>query len=71
MTDYIFTHHDIVRIYAGVFSTNLASLRVLEKAGYTYEACLRKHVFKNEKILDLLIYAILRNEWQTGTKTRH
>ncbi len=66
MTEYIFTRHDIARIGAGVFSTNLASVRVLEKAGYTYEARLRKHVFKDGKILDLMIYAILRDEWQTG-----
>ena len=64
MTDYIFTHHDVVRIQASVFNSNLASARVLEKAGYTFEACLRKHVFKDNQVLDLLIYSILRHEWE-------
>ncbi|MBD3309166.1 GNAT family N-acetyltransferase [candidate division KSB3 bacterium] len=68
MTDYAFTHHDLERIYANVFETNLAAVRVLEKGGFLYEARLRKHVFKDGKILDLLIYAILRNEWQTKLK---
>jgi [ribosomal protein S5]-alanine N-acetyltransferase len=46
VTDYAFETFDIVRIYAGVFETNLASMRVLEKAGYTFEARLRKAVTK-------------------------
>ena len=67
-TDYAFTHHNLVRIQAGVFDSNLASVRVLEKAGYIYEARLRKHVFKDGKIQDLMIYAILWDEWKTSTK---
>lgn len=64
ITDYMFSHYDLVRIYAGVFYWNPASGRVLEKAGYVYEGRLRKHVFKDGKITDLLIYALLRDEWQ-------
>jgi ribosomal-protein-alanine N-acetyltransferase len=64
MTDYAFTQHDLVRIQAGVFDYNPASARVLEKAGYTFEARLRRSVFKDGKIVDMLLYAILRDEWQ-------
>jgi RimJ/RimL family protein N-acetyltransferase len=46
------------RIYAGVFSSNPASMRVLEKAGYEREACLKRAIYKNGKILDEVIYAI-------------
>ena len=61
VTEYAFTHHDLIRIYAYVFETNLASVRVLEKAGYIFEARLRKHVFKDNKIQDVMIYAILKD----------
>lgn len=64
MTEYMFTNHDFVRIQAGVFESNPASCRVLEKVGYRYEGCLRKHVYKNDVLQDLLIFALLRDEWE-------
>lgn len=67
LTTYAFSHYDLVRISAGVFEYNPASARVLEKVGYTYEARLRRHVFKDGKIADMLLYAILKNEWENRT----
>ena len=60
ITDYAFTHHDLVRIWAGVFEWNPASMRVLEKAGYTREATLRKSAFKDGEIVDEVIFAVVR-----------
>lgn len=48
------------RIWAGVFSTNPASMRVLEKAGYAREAVLRCAVVKDGTLLDQVIYATVR-----------
>lgn len=59
LTEYVFAHYDIVRIYASVFEWNRASARVLEKAGYTYEGRLRKCVTKDGKTIDQLMYAIV------------
>ncbi len=42
------------------FSTNPASHRVLEKAGFTLEARLRDALYKNEAYMDELIFAIRR-----------
>lgn len=64
MTDYIFTNHDFARIQAAVFESNPGSVRVLEKNGFCYEGRLRKHVWKDEKLQDVLICGILRNEWK-------
>jgi len=50
---------DIKRIYAVPFSTNIASQRVLEKAGFKLEAKLEKALYKNGEYLDELIYSIL------------
>jgi RimJ/RimL family protein N-acetyltransferase len=64
MTEYIFSTYDLVRIQAGVFESNPASARVLEKAGYQYEGRLRKHVSKADTLQDLLLFALLRDEWE-------
>jgi ribosomal-protein-alanine N-acetyltransferase len=52
MTSWIFENTGITRLFAGVFETNLASMRVLQKAGYELEAIHRKAIIKNEKVLD-------------------
>jgi RimJ/RimL family protein N-acetyltransferase len=60
LTEYAFSTFDLCRIYAGVFEWNPGSMRVLEKAGYQFEARLRKHVTKDGQSIDQFIYAIVR-----------
>lgn len=60
IVDYGFRTFDIVRIYARPFSFNKESQRVLEKAGFTLEATLKKACFKNGEFCDELIYSIVR-----------
>ncbi len=48
------------RIFAELYANNPASVRVLEKAGFEYEGRLRKNVVKDGKILDSLVYALVR-----------
>jgi ribosomal-protein-alanine N-acetyltransferase len=57
---YAFGAYDLIRIYAEPFSANRASARVLEKAGFACEACLRANVIKDGRIEDSLLYARLR-----------
>jgi [ribosomal protein S5]-alanine N-acetyltransferase len=59
MTSYVFTHSDIVRLQSSVFAHNLASMRVLEKAGFTLECIARKACFKNGILKDEFRYALL------------
>lgn len=63
-TEFAFENFSLNRIYANVFESNPASEKVLMKAGYKKEATLRKAVFKEGKILDQYIYAILKEEFQ-------
>ena len=51
---------DVTRIFARPFSTNPASHRVLEKAGFTLEARLKDALYKNGAYMDELIFAIRR-----------
>jgi len=59
-TEYAFDAHDLIRIFAGVFSTNPASMRVLEKVGYKREGILQKSVVKDGQVLDQVLYAVTR-----------
>ncbi|MCB0563183.1 MAG: GNAT family N-acetyltransferase [Phaeodactylibacter sp.] len=52
------------RVYARIFSNNMASKRVLEKAGFQFEGMARQAVVKNEKVLDVFHYAILNPRMQ-------
>ena len=46
------------RIFAVPFAHNLASIRVLEKAGYVREGVMRRSAIKKGVILDLVLYAL-------------
>ncbi len=56
ITTFVFDNYEINRIYAGVFEYNLASMKVLEKAGFKKEAILKKSICKEGKLYDEHIY---------------
>ena len=62
VTEYAFTTFDLCRLQAGVFEWNPASMRVLEKAGYTLEARHRKNVTKDGQTIDRVVYALVRDD---------
>ena len=64
VTAHVFAQTDLTRLSARVYETNPASMRVLEKVGYTFEGRLRKAIFKDGALLDEMVYSILRNEWE-------
>jgi RimJ/RimL family protein N-acetyltransferase len=47
------------RLFAEVFETNPASMRVLEKCGFRREGILRGHAFKDGRYLDQVVYGIV------------
>lgn len=57
---YAFANFNINRLVAHVFAPNVASQKVLQKAGFSYEGTLKQAVFKNGSYYDELIFAILR-----------
>lgn len=58
---FIFERTDILRIFAEPFAHNLASCRVLEKAGFQLEGVLRSNAVKNGAVLDMKLYALLND----------
>ena len=58
----VFQRYNVWRIYAGVYHTNIASQRVLDKAGYFREGVLRKAAFKDGKVLDEVRFSLLKED---------
>ncbi len=58
---YIFSNTDIIRIFAEPFADNLASCHILEKSGFLLEGILRKNAVKNGKVLDMKMYALVKD----------
>ena len=55
---YILENFEIKRIFAVPFETSIGSIKVLEKAGFTKEATIKKGVIKKGRVLDYYIYSI-------------
>jgi RimJ/RimL family protein N-acetyltransferase len=64
MIDYLFLSRDRVRIQAQTETGNLASQKVLEKAGFNKEGTMRKCDFSRGEWKDAYLYSILREEWK-------
>ena len=58
MTAYAFNNFPLLKIYATPFDHNIASQRVLQKAGFELEAILKQAAIKNNRIMDLHYYSI-------------
>jgi RimJ/RimL family protein N-acetyltransferase len=64
VTEHIFSRQNFLRLFALPFADNPASVRVLEKAGYTREALLRSSSVKYGVPKDQLLYARINTEWR-------
>jgi len=64
MVDYLFLSKSIERIQAQTDARNVASQKVLEKAGFKKEGTMRKYLFIRGQLRDGCLYSILREEWK-------
>ena len=64
MVDYLFLSRDVRRVQALVDVRNVASGRVLERAGFKREGTVRKVFFMRGDWRDAYLYSILREEWK-------
>src|SRR5262245_21304133 len=59
VTRHAIDRHGLTRVFALPFAWNAGSCRVLEKAGYTLEARLRRSAFKDGEITDQFLYGYI------------
>lgn len=66
----VYGFHSLVlnRIFAATLGRNALSVRVLEKAGFTPEGCLRRHVKHRGKFEGLLYHGLLREDLEKRNK---
>jgi RimJ/RimL family protein N-acetyltransferase len=64
LIDFLFLSQAIERIQATADSRNIASQKVLEKAGFTKEGTLRKAVFIKGNYIDISLFSMLRDAWK-------
>ena len=62
MVEYAFGELALHRIHAEPFVPNLASARVLEKAGFSLEGRMRANAYKDGRIVDQWLYAIVNSQ---------
>lgn len=67
LIDYGFRDLHLARIYAQVLAGNRASMHVLDKLGMVSEGVKRQHVLKGQKLHDIVLYGLLRDEWSRTT----
>ncbi|MCK4449432.1 MAG: GNAT family N-acetyltransferase [Anaerolineae bacterium] len=68
VTTFGFRTMELNRIEARCKTENIASARVMEKAGMKFEGILRQHMFAKGTYHDLKIYSILKEEWTNNDR---
>ena len=63
LVDFGFRELGLARIYAQVLAGNRASMHVLDKLGMVNEGIKRQHVRKGQRLHDVVLYGLLRDEW--------
>lgn len=64
LIDHLFATGRYRKLYLEIDAENAASVALAERLGFTREACLREHEITHKGLCDLLIYGLLRGEWQ-------
>lgn len=59
-----FNNMNLQRIELAAVETNLRAQHLYEKVGFTQEGIKRRAIFKNGAFVDLILYAILREEFK-------
>lgn len=62
--DYMFRNTDIERIDSFASVENIASSKVMEKAGMRFEGLLRHYYKTRDGFHDCTVYGVIRNEWE-------
>lgn len=62
---YCFEDLTIHRVASHHFHPNIASGRVMQKAGLKYEGRRKEHYKKGDIFFDIIDYGVVKNEWET------
>ena len=54
---------DVIRVFANVYESNIASIRVLEKVGFHKVGIFHKACFKNSRFVDVHSFELLKEDF--------
>lgn len=63
MANYTFEKFEVSRLFAHVFESNIASVHVLKKCGFTQDACLKEAIIKNNQLQNCYIFSLLKRDF--------
>jgi ribosomal-protein-alanine N-acetyltransferase len=69
VTTFAFSERNLLRLYAVPFADNVASMRVLEKAGYVCEGVMRASSVKYGQPRDQAMYARVNASWKAPAQS--
>jgi RimJ/RimL family protein N-acetyltransferase len=64
LLNYGFNHMKLHRIQLNVLEFNLSAINLYEKSGFKKEGVFREFVLRDNKRYNLLLYGLLKNEWE-------
>ncbi len=70
LVHYGFRELGLHRSSAAIGPENVASLRMAERLGMTFEGRIRDHVHTNGRWRDSLLYSVLDKEWAAASSSR-
>lgn len=65
---FAFHELNLHRVQLTVFSSNPGAIRVYERLGFTHEGTYREFLHRDGDPIDMLLYGLLRREWQEGLR---
>jgi len=69
LTEFAFETLNLHRVWLHVYDFNAGGLRAYERAGYRREGVLREAAFREGRYHDVIVMAVLRDEWRAARRT--
>lgn len=69
MLKHAFDNMNLQRVELSVLGDNERAKHLYEKCGFIYEGCKRKAIYKDGRFVDMLMYSILKSEFQAPVTT--
>ena len=63
LISHLFERENHRRVFVEIDDDNVASIALIERLGFKREGCLREHETTHRGLCNLLIYGLLRREW--------
>lgn len=64
LLDFAFGELNLRRVQLTVFSYNTTAIALYEKLGFLREGVFREFVYRDGQVYDMLLYGLLRREWE-------